>query len=374
MIGRNGLRFVRRFSLFATSRVISWNGAACSPVDFQTWSEYRRNSLWLDRVAQFCGFRGGATPSWNFGVNWLEREFFVEHPDEFARPFLPPNRRQAHINEVEYLTEVMRTAAWDFPRGNLVICGIADNSVSNMWYLKGKARSGAGLQLTRTSHRWLIEQRTRLYSFYCRSEHNATADFLSRAGDSEIHQWAIDNAMTRIDPRKKWNIFTLTTLPPWPTWENAAPVSLPLDSNHFQGVEWKPGPYTICQAGANNGIRFHWVDPRHTRISRAISPYRSEFVSGPVHFIGGVAKDSVEIAQFMQAFTSFQFEQGVLMTPKFVELPEGEPLMHNGHWVMDSALYGDVIAALWNIYAFGKFGLDRFKQIVQLAEPQNFAH
>ena len=61
------------------------------------------------------------------------------------------------------------------------------------------------------------------------------------------------------------------------------------------------------------------------------------------------------------------------MTPKFVELPEGELFSHHGHWVVDSALYGDVVAASRNIYAFGKFDMDQCKQIVQLAEPQNFA-
>ena len=201
-------------------------------------------------------FSGDATPNCIGGVNWLKREFFVEHPDEFIRSFLPPNRGKAHINEVEYLAEIMCTATWNFPNENLVICGIADNSVSNMWYLKGKERSGAGLQLTRTFHRWLIEQRTRLYSFYCRSGHNLTADFLSRAEKTEIHQRAIENAMTRIDPRQKWGNFTLTVLPPWPTWGNTPSFSLPFDSDHFQGMGWQPGPYTVCQAGKNNGIRF----------------------------------------------------------------------------------------------------------------------
>ena len=110
----------------------------------------------------------------------------------------------------------------------------------------------------------MVEKRTRLYSFYCRSERNLTADFLSRAEKTEIHQWALGDAMTRIDPRQKWRTFTLTSLPPWPTWGNTAPVSLPLDSDHFQGMEWQPGPYTVCRDGENNGIRFHWVDPRHT--------------------------------------------------------------------------------------------------------------
>ena len=179
--------------------------------------------------------------------------------------------------------------------------------------------------------------------------------------------------MTRIDPRQRWGEFASAVLPHWPIWDIPPPSSPPLNSADFQGVEWQPGPYTVCQAGRNNGVRFHWVDPRHTRISRVISPSNSDFVAGPVHFLGGVAKDSVEIAQFAHSITSFQCEQGVLMTPQFVELPEVEQFEHHGHWVVDSALYGEVIAASWNVYALGKFDLDQLKGILQLAEPMNLA-
>ena len=259
---------------------------------------------------------------------------------------------------------------WNFPRGNLVICGIADNSVSNMWYLKGKARSGAGLQLTRTFHRWLIEQCARLYSFYCRPDHNLTADFLSRSDASEIHQWALGNAMARIDPRENGIFFTSAIHSPWPSWENNTPINLPFTADKFQVVEWQPGPYTVCQAGLNNGARFSWIGPRHTRISRLLPHYRSEFTSGPIHFIGGVAKGPVEIGQFLHAFTSFQCEQGVLMTPQFVPFPEGAIPEYHSHWVVDSAPYGDLIAASWNIYAFGKFDLGQCKQLLQLKGPR----
>lgn len=146
-------------------------------------------------------FSGDSTPWCVGGVNWLAREFFVGTPEEFIRPFFPPNRSRATINEVEYLTEIMCTAKWNFDHENLVICGITDNSVSNMWYLQGKARIGAGLQLTRPFRRWLIGQHTRLYSFYCRSENNLAADFLSRADSVMINQWARDNGTTRVDPR-----------------------------------------------------------------------------------------------------------------------------------------------------------------------------
>ena len=111
-------------------------------------------------------FSGAATPNCVGGVNWLNREFFVGNREDSIRPFLPPNRVSANINEVEYLTEITRAAIWNFPHENLVICGITDNMVSNMRYQKGGARSGAGLQLTRTFHRWMIDRRTRLYSFY----------------------------------------------------------------------------------------------------------------------------------------------------------------------------------------------------------------
>ena len=98
-----------------------------------------------------------------------------------------------------------------------------------------------------------------------------------------------------------------------------------------------------------------------------------EFTSGPIHFMGGVAKGPVEIGQFIHAFTTFQCEQGVLMTPKFVSFPEVAGSQPHAHCVVDSAFYGDIIAASWNLYAFGQFDLDQCKNLLQSQTPASFA-
>ena len=60
------------------------------------------------------------------------------------------------------------------------MCGIADNSTSNMRHIEGKAKRGVGPQSARTFYRWLIGQEFRKYSYYCRSVRNVAADFISR--------------------------------------------------------------------------------------------------------------------------------------------------------------------------------------------------
>ena len=149
-------------------------------------------------------------------ANWETREYFAEQPSEFVTPFLPTSRASAHINVAAFLTEIMRTSPWRSDRSNLSMCGITDNSTSNMRYVKWEAKRGAGLQSTRNFHMWLINQRFRTYSFYFRSARNIAADFLSRASPVKNPRRAEDHNMVRIDPRARWAQFCCPILPHWP--------------------------------------------------------------------------------------------------------------------------------------------------------------
>ena len=157
-------------------------------------------------------FSADATPSRIGGVNWNTRGYFVEEPDKFTRPLLPTTRDLPHINEIEYLVEVMCTALWGYDDNRLIICGVTDNITSNSWITKGKARRGAGLTIARTFHLWLLRQAFKFYSFYSRSEHNISADFLSRSPPGEINAWAQANGMTRAAPGATWEDFVKTSL------------------------------------------------------------------------------------------------------------------------------------------------------------------
>ena len=138
----------------------------------------------------YVWFSGDATPSCIGGVNWATKEFVVDGPKEFLLPFFPWNRTKAHINETEFLTEIICTVLWGADRSDVVVCGVTDNASADMWYSKGRAKRGVGMRLARTFHRWLLERQFRTHSFYCRSEHNITADFLSRASVAELEEWS----------------------------------------------------------------------------------------------------------------------------------------------------------------------------------------
>lgn len=213
--GGNGLLFGQWRNSYGTLRLILSRGGLYLPgVSRIGWDATRTHNALHDRA--FIWYSGDETPDCIGCANWDTPEFFVGPPAEFVDPFLPNNRSSAHINEVGFQTEIMRTATWNSDHPNLVMCGITDNSTSNMRYVKGKAKRGAGLQLAHTFHRWLIAQRFRKYSFYCRSARNVDADFLSRSSPAEIAQWATDRNMIRIDPRARRAHFCGPTLPPWP--------------------------------------------------------------------------------------------------------------------------------------------------------------
>ena len=118
-------------------------------------------------------------------------------------PFLPANRDAAHINVVEFLTEILCAVVWSVNPPILVMCEITDNTSSDMRYTNGKARRGDGLRLARTFHRWLLSRVFRLYSCYWRSGRNLTAYFLPRADLPELGGCAIRKDMVRNRPLQR---------------------------------------------------------------------------------------------------------------------------------------------------------------------------
>ena len=152
-------------------------------------------------------FSAGATPSCIGGINWRTDELFAANPHEYILPLWPDTRTVGHISEVEFVVDVLRTTVWIEDSRTLIVCGLTDNMCSNMWIMSGKSKHGEALALTRIFHRWLLHQRFRLFSFYIRSEHNMSADFLSRASQVEIDNWDRENETTRVYPLESWLTF-----------------------------------------------------------------------------------------------------------------------------------------------------------------------
>ena len=121
-------------------------------------------------------FSGDATPTKIGGVNWNARGFFAEGPSEFVRTFLPNRRDAAHIDEAEFLTEVARSVLRMQNAPGFLAFGIPENACSDMWKSNGEALKGDGLQQTRTLRSRPLARKFRIYSFYCRSGRNQTAE------------------------------------------------------------------------------------------------------------------------------------------------------------------------------------------------------
>ena len=135
------------------------------------------------------------------------RGYFYCSPGGCVAPFLPPGRTDAHIDEIEFLAEVVCAVIWVGDVANLVLFGITDNSRANMRIAKGHAKKGAGLRLARAFRHWVIRSQFRYISPYCRSERNSPSGFLPRASVGEITDWADRNGLTRVLEFPKWGEF-----------------------------------------------------------------------------------------------------------------------------------------------------------------------
>ena len=318
-------------------------------------------------------FSGDATTTRIGGINWDNRTYFALNPQPFLVEFMPAGRTEAHINEREFLKGILRTVLWGADDRSLLLLGVTDNSTSNMWFTKGRARRGVGLRLTRAFHRWVISQSFRYGPFYCRSEHNISADFTSRASEEELLTWEATHDMTRIDPTAEWldfcrpsQIQTDTTLCAAPEPALATPVT-PLNKVGVV-VEWQPSGYTLCRGAEECGFHTAWISPRHSTMARAPqSVGLTEYTDGPIDLLGGLAKDLREARQFWEVLQSYNCTVGILLTPNLIDLEEMEFALHTSSGSFDSFQFGDILADRWNVYSFGTFDLDSFWYLCGIA-------
>ena len=285
---------------------------------------------------------------------------------------MPSGRTDAHINEHEFLTEILRTVLWGADDQCLMLLGVTDNSTSNMWFAKGRARRGVGLRLTRAFHRWMITESFRYGPFYCRSERNIAADYISRASGEELLVWESAHAMTRIDPTTCRTDFCLESkirsdivpaIAPEPTW---TPHVIATPQGVGLVVGWQPSGFTLCRSAHECGFRSAWIASRHSTLARIPQNYGiSEYLSGAISPMGGLAKDLYEARQFWEVLKSSWCGLGILLTPRLIDLEEMEFPLYSASGTFDSVQYGDVLADRWNVYSFGSFDLRSFLSSVR---------
>lgn len=120
------IQFSRDLTVDFSSRRLLFTGNVSELVGIQrelTAPSPNRTCVW---------FSGEATHEMAGWANWSTREYFADAHGEFISPFLPSTRPNAHIDELEFLTEILRTVTWNVDSPKLSACGIADNSSSNM--------------------------------------------------------------------------------------------------------------------------------------------------------------------------------------------------------------------------------------------------
>ena len=264
-------------------------------------------------------FSGDAATTRIGGISWDTRTYFALGPLPVLREFMPAGLDTPHIDENEFLTEILRTVLRGEAEASLLLLGVTDNTTSNMWFAKGRSRRGVGLRLTRAFHRWTMARPFRYGSFYCRSERNVDADFVSRASDEELLTWETTQAITRVDPTAAWSQFRQASLihshvSSSPALEPQVTAPIPANQNGLI-VEWKPSGSTLCHCASERGFRTAWISPRCSPIARI--PHGVglfEHVSGPVTMLGGLSKDLYEVRQFWEVLNSLQRPLGFLLT------------------------------------------------------------
>ena len=166
--------------------------------------------------------------------------------------------------------------------------------------------------------------------------------------------------MVRTNPRNAWKSFPHYAQTDWHEWTDPIRPSHS-SANHVSIAEWPPGSYTLCDSSRQLGRTCCWIDPRRTRLDRQITVQGlHEVFSGPIRFIGGLAKDVQAAWRSQSTFIAPKCLQGLLIAPPLIDLIQLRFRISQQHGVIDSALLGGVLAASWNLYTFGIFDLCSF--------------
>lgn len=155
------------------------------------------------------------------------------------------------------------------------------------------------------------------------------------------------------------------------------PISPPhlMASTYFSIVEWNPVAFCFCEAGRSLGMACSWLDSRRTRIAREVAQHGHRgYLSGPVHFMGGLAKGGQEAHQFISTLAGLQCDRGVLLAPYIVTIDDLRTTTSKHHLIIDASYYGDVLGDTWNAYAFGSFAPSRFQPFLIPSEPTTLGH
>ena len=302
---------------------------------------------------------GDATLTRFAAINWRTREFFSEPVKDFIAPF----QRVMHdpcINENELVAQAAMIVEWAGKSIKEELIPGMDNMSALSWLNFGHSRHGPAARIQVGVFFWLAIHKIRISPFFLRSGHNFSSDFLTRTTETQIQEWADQHLMTRIRLGRRWENFVGTTLAmqQYPEMSVTPTVHYnPLKNLAAVFVELNPRSFSMCHFANGFGLRSEWLDPAHSEIAKLASTAGCcEYIDGPILLLTSFVTSSEDLENL--EFTSRTAQPVFTIAVFHVDLDlRPNRLIWNQKLIIDSAVIGDVIAGLWNIWICGPFDL-----------------
>ena len=303
-------------------------------------------------------------------INWRNREFICCDIGNLFAPFVTEMTNSVYISDVELLALVLGIVVWatDFPGTTL---GITDNLNALHWVSGMKAKSGISLQLLRTVLKWIVNTDCDFSGLYSRSHHNVSADHLTRLSYEEITRWAKMNRFKWIDPFEangNWASF-IKTVEVTMVWEPEETEKENLSRAYWNPefghvIDWNPGAADVGRMCRENSLPMWVSTPKHSVLENwyrnlGVKVWNQENNQGEKFFLQvGLAKTEFEILDFQHHCEGTGAENAILIVPSGVGMPTDLRWNWTHKFVMDSCVFGDVIASEWTVLTFTPFLTD----------------
>ena len=163
-------------------------------------------------------------------------------------------------------------------------------------------------------------------------------------------QWALGLNVTRVDHLSRRLLLCHPILPPVARMGPSTRATFPCVYLLLPGRWVEKGYFSLCESGRLLGIPCQWLDPRRSRIARCVAEHgHCEFLTGPIHFLGGHAKDYQEATLRVCTSIVLQCRKSLLLTPRLIDLEDLGFLLFN-LIVLWNLLYTEICIRLVGIF------------------------
>ena len=294
-------------------------------------------------------------------INWYNKQFICLPAVGLFEPFMKKTSRPIHISDVELLAIALGLVVWvtDF-RGTAL--NISDNINALQWIASQRAQHSVSLQLLRTALKWIIKKVSDFAGLYSSSHRNVSADHLTRLSYEEIEPWSTQQGFERINPfsyNRNWQEF-LGMVQIGNEWE--------AETSGFQKkqtwrkeygaiLDWNPSALEVSQLRRGKGVPMWVTTPKHSMMdmwckAMEINVWNLNETKIPVFIQVGLAKTEFEILDFQYICEQTRTKNAILLVPTGVGLPSDMRWEWTHKLVVDSCMFGDVVAAEWTVLLY----------------------